>query len=112
MASDLVHIAPEELAAVEEDRRGRKADERTIRLFQEALKVRGDTYCYVGSGEVYPTRDEAWQSVAAVVAYARRRDFHMNQRIMPVIEDGRTIGYRAVVRLFDAPTQERVAKSE
>lgn len=98
---ELVHVALEDLAELEEDRRGRKADERTVSLFREALRVREDRYCYVGTDEVFEDREDAWQSVAAVVAYARRRDFQMNQRIMPVVSDGQVVGYRCVVRLFD-----------
>lgn len=98
MVLEYVRLSPDQVAELDEERRGRKPDPDTVRLFEEALKVSGDTYCYVGDPTVYETTEEAWKSVQAVVNYAKRRDFKIVQRIVPVLDEDKVIGYRCVIR--------------
>jgi len=95
---ELVKVDVTTLGELEDLQRGRKANPETVQLFNEALAVIEEPGVYVGWERVYPDKKEAYDSVAKVVEYAKRRGYMLHQRLMPVYEDGQLIGYRCVVR--------------
>ncbi len=95
-------ISVDELAEMEEDRRGRPAAPETRALFHEAVRVRNDWNNYVALPELYTTTEEAWKSLAAVANYAKRRDFKPLQRVATLRnEAGEVVGYRCYLRVVD-----------
>ncbi len=94
----LVQVDTKTLGDLEDFHRGRKANKATVELFKKAVEVMELSGVYVGWDKVYEDKQQAYDSVATVLEYAKRRGYILHQRLMPEYTDGKLKGYRCVVR--------------
>jgi len=94
----LIEVDTKTLGDLEDFTRGRKANKATVELFKKAVEAMGAPGVYVGWDKVYEEKQEAYDSVATVLEYAKRRGYIFHQRLMPEFSDGKLKGYRCVVR--------------
>lgn len=95
----LVRVDTKELGDLDDMQRGRKPNPETVELFKSAVEAMEEPGAYVGWDRVYADKQAAYDSVATVIEYAKRRGYQLHQRLMPVYAgDGKLEGYRCVVR--------------
>lgn len=94
----IITVNTRELGDLEDMQRGRKALPETIKLFQEAVNAMDTPGIYIGLDTVYHDKQEAYDSVAAVIEYGKRRGYKIHLRLMGVYEDEHLKGYRCVIR--------------